>query len=154
MSVLSGQHIGVEPRQQRHSGRIMAKYLCLGDSLVGRKGIETTANIIISNLLAVKISNRENSRILAQTGSMSVLSGQHIGGEPRQQCHSGRIIVKYLCLGDSLVGRAGIEPAANGLKVYHTMHYNHKIPEFTLLLFGSFVPSMVKRACFFIFSPI
>jgi hypothetical protein len=26
-------------------------------------------------------------------------------------------MAKSLCLGDSLVGRAGIEPAANGLKV-------------------------------------
>ena len=68
LSILSGQHIRVEPRQQRHSGRIMAKYLCLGDSVVERKGIGTTANIIILNLLAVKISKRENNQILARTG--------------------------------------------------------------------------------------
>jgi hypothetical protein len=53
-------------------------------------GMET--NTIILNLLAGKIPNRENNRILVQTGSMSVISGQHF---QLDHANSGAFSLKY-----------------------------------------------------------
>jgi len=63
--------------------------------------------------LAGKIPNRENNKNLARTGFIAVLSGQHIRVEPRQQRHCGRIMAKYLCLGDLVVVRNEIGIATN-----------------------------------------
>jgi len=53
--------------------------------------------------LAAKISNRENNRILVETGSMSDISGQHFRVESRQQRPSGRIDRRISLVGEFMV---------------------------------------------------
>ena len=85
--------------------------------MVEREEIGMETNTIILNLLAGKIPNRENNRILVETGSMSNISGQHFRVESRQQRRFGRRYCKISLYGGFVVGREGFEPSANGLKV-------------------------------------
>jgi len=63
--------------------------------------------------LAAKISNRENNRILVETGSMSDISGQHFRVESRQQRRFGRRYCKISLNGGFVVEREEIEMETN-----------------------------------------
>src|SRR5208283_1387262 len=117
MSDISGQHIRVEPRQQRRFGLRYCKISLYGGFVAEREEIGMETNTIILNLLAGKIPNRENSQYNSQNLLQPSLSGQLRQGEPRQLRPSGRKDRRISLEGKFMVGREGFEPSANGLKV-------------------------------------
>ena len=109
MSVLSGQHFHLNHANCAPSGAVAAKSLCMRYSWWSGMKLKSQPTIIL-NLLAAKISNRENNRIVVQIGSMSVLSGQHFHLNHANCAPSGAVAAKSLCMRYSWWAVRGLNP--------------------------------------------